>query len=715
MFIFDKGSRVQKVTEGVQFYEPDILCSSYLFSGDLEINIVIDYERPGFGVALIECDEREPDKMNNYSNLYLGKLGMNDYRVYRKRLGVQKEIYSGGGIFEPEIKNASLTFKLEGHNFSVIYHTLDSNNNPRDVSIGTTHLDKLFTVYRIGFYSNADNIIRSVNFKSMVPKHWRTSVENSMGGRISFSRDTITFENCEHDAEVEQDYIAVPAGKHYFKYRTVEVNGKNDIKGYIFPSKLNTADGDAGLEDDKKNVLNKDGSFYLKAPQEMSIKFKGKNGAVKDVAIMDNDYSSFVETDDKPYHQDGGSIRIKLTGYKKIKWRAKIDRVPEWLDYTQPCPYAIAHNGKKRFSLNDMNVSLGKYYKYVYDIKTRTLQSLEDTNAIQVITERRLEPNDQDIITIMDNMNMTMTSLEFIAQDGTSTDKVIQKTVKKYVPSSITSPIIILNSKKEPLDLSASYREVVVPHKKLVFFRRTAPFFLGENIPVNIHSIKVYGIPLEAKIDKEATSIQKAASSYIEIPYKNIEFFGNFFSVKDENLKRYAYIVAEYDSIEDFYYEFTNYERETFPGDQKEFFLTKQISKNNMDVIMYGIREGVKKHKKYFYRVPDKSAMNSIDYYADEYDVISGSFFDIGVDTGRIYLHPEIQKKYQELIIDYLKKDSYTLNYRDNVRQYELDVVSDEQKLDIHYDMNSDTMSPRYVRTQIDDLKSKYIVARKRK
>ena len=75
MFIFDKGSRVQKVTEGVQFYEPDILCSSYLFSGDLEINIVIDYERPGFGVVLIECDEREPDKMNNYSNLYLGKLG----------------------------------------------------------------------------------------------------------------------------------------------------------------------------------------------------------------------------------------------------------------------------------------------------------------------------------------------------------------------------------------------------------------------------------------------------------------------------------------------------------------------------------------------------------------------------------------------------------------------------------------------------------------
>ena len=255
----------------------------------------------------------------------------------------------------------------------------------------------------------------------------------------------------------------------------------------------------------------------------------------------------------------------------------------------------------------------------------------------------------------------------------------------------------------------------MVPHKELVFFRRTAPFFLGENIPVNIHTIKVYGIPLEAKIDKEATSIQKAASSYIEIPYKNIEFFGNFFSIKDENIKRYAYIVAEYDSIEDFYYEFTNYERETFPGDQKEFFLTKQISKNNMDVIMYGIREGVKKHKKYFYRVPDKSAMNSIDYYADEYDVISGSFFDIGVDTGRIYLHPEIQKKYQELIIDYLKKDSYTLNYRDNVRQYELDVVSDEQKLDIHYDMNSDTMSPRYVRTQIDDLKSKYIVARKRK
>jgi len=715
MFIFDKGSRVQKVTEGVQFYEPDILCSSYLFSGDLEINVVVDYERPGFGVALIECDEKNPSLLNSYSNLYLGKVGLNDYRVYRKRLGLQKEIYSGGCIFEPEIQNASLTFTLKGHVFSAVYHTLDSNNNPRDVSLGQIHLDKLFQSYRVGFYSNADNTIRSVNFKSSVPRHWRTNVGNSMGGRLSFERDKIIFENCEHDAEIEQDYITVPAGKHYFKYETEKVNGENDIKGYLFPSAVNISEGDMGLEDDKKNILEKDGSFYLKAPQEISIKFKGQNGAVKNIAIMDNDYSSFVETDENPYHQDGSSIEIILTGYKKIKWRARIERIPEWLDFTLPCPYAVIHNGKKKLSINDMGISLGKYYKYVYDVATHTVQVLEDTAAIQVITERKIDPDDRNIITIMDNMSMTITSLEFIAEDGTSVDKIIQKTIKRYIPSSIVSPVVILNSQKEPIDLSASYREVIIPHKKLVFFRKTAPFFLGENIPLNIHSIKVYGIPVEARINKNADSISKAASAYSEIPYEHIEFFGNFFAIKNEDLKRYAYIVAEYDSLEDFYYEFTNYERETFPGDQKYIFLSKPISKNNLDVIVYGIRKGAKKHPKYFYRVPSKASMNSIDYYAEEYEVVSGKLFDIGIETGRIALHPEIRNKYEEIIIDYLKKDSYTLNYRDDVRQYELDVASDEEKLDIHYDMNSDNMNPGYVRTQIDSLKTKYIVARKKR
>ena len=49
--------------------------------------------------------------------------------------------------------------------------------------------------YKIGFYSNYGNTIISSNIFEYRPMPWFTNVENSNGGRVSFKRDTIIFEN----------------------------------------------------------------------------------------------------------------------------------------------------------------------------------------------------------------------------------------------------------------------------------------------------------------------------------------------------------------------------------------------------------------------------------------------------------------------------------------------------------------------------------------
>jgi len=53
MLIFDPNSRVEKVSDGLRFFEQDILGCRYIFSGDLRILTTITYNKSGFGFLLV--------------------------------------------------------------------------------------------------------------------------------------------------------------------------------------------------------------------------------------------------------------------------------------------------------------------------------------------------------------------------------------------------------------------------------------------------------------------------------------------------------------------------------------------------------------------------------------------------------------------------------------------------------------------------------------
>lgn len=52
--LFEPNSRIEKIDSGIRFYEQDIIFSDYVFEGDVEVNLHLDYLHPGFGIVIAE-------------------------------------------------------------------------------------------------------------------------------------------------------------------------------------------------------------------------------------------------------------------------------------------------------------------------------------------------------------------------------------------------------------------------------------------------------------------------------------------------------------------------------------------------------------------------------------------------------------------------------------------------------------------------------------
>lgn len=122
-------------------------------------------------------------------------------------------------------------------------------------------------------------------------------------------------------------------------------------------------------------------------------------------------------------------------------------------------------------------------------------------------------------------------------------------------------------------------------------------------------------------------------------------------------------------------YVFTNHEREYFPS-QKKLVLENSIL-NQMDTVrVYGILKTSKYDLDKIYDVPEDN-INSIDLMADNYDTLfEKDVMLIDKVKNIIYLSPEQVEKYQLIIVDYLKDNSYCINYHYDNHTYEVNISS---------------------------------------
>ena len=540
------------------------------------------------------------------------------------------------------------------------------------------------------------------------------------------------FENCIHDAELEQKEIILPAGTFWLDYKTSEVNEKYDIEGFIYASAVPEPPRDTEdshyerrraifdenyLEDTGKMLVHNQGSFTLQDETSVILSFKGTSGRVDYVCIKDTHYGDYVSTDDKAKRIDGSWMLVDLTGVIAFKWEGIIFAVPPYEDLSKPCPYAVMASTTDSVTLTALSIDLNKQYNFYYDVKTSRLEVAElETEQFYGYRYLDITSADDNKVKVFVNMKAQITNFILIMNNGSEININLQKTFKTFVPGYIVGPIIVTDKENRSFDLSGSYREVIDENnfKIDIFLTSALELKLTYHTSILWQDLQVFGIPKGALIDESQTDIDKFASSYTVISSDIYSFNNDIITIPAEVRDDYAYIAVRYQRSDSFSYILTVYEREIFLGSEDLLNLTSDINESQQGITIYGVYKDSFK-KEYLLRVPSREMLETIDLCASKYDMISPTQYNIDNESNLIRLNTELSNRYEYYIVDYMKKDSYAVNWNENGQQYEVDIASDEDVVMIHYEMDDNGISERVIRTNIDSKENKFIVLKRNK
>lgn len=560
------NSRIN-LDNGIKFYEQDILFDNYIYTGDFDIALTLNYANPGFGVGLTNSEGKT---LSDKEEVLLFKLGQKSVDVIHMNKDAQKVLATYNSAYaKTYTEDLTYTLQKRGAEFTLYVG---------EQKICLFKAPSEFETYNLIYYSNKDNQIKNINIASSIPYGWVTNMQNTNGGYIWFYRDAFEFKHCNGEAEIEQPDIYLSYGKYYLKYET---EGDCDIVPYIFLSQ------DERLLDERKNILNPiDNSFVLDNSQKISLKFEGTSGKIKKIRITtqkENDYIRTSPDKGEKIEIGGSSIKLDLSLIKTASWTGKVNHAPG-LDHNNPIDYSILSFDAYSYGLFDLDIAQEVDYKYRYEDKKITISTMQD----KIVKEYKIKNN---ILTIFKNINAVIKDFVVIDIYGNDTNIIVENTIKKFAPGTIYSPIIVLDENDQPLDLSSSYR--------------------------------VY-----SKNNKD-------------------------------------------------YYWFTNTEREYFEPAHL-IRLTNMPSHKTGTIIAYGIKKESSLNLDNILRIP-KEGLDSIDMCANYYDIIfEKDLRYINKDYKEIRFNDI--SDYKLIIVDYLKEDSYAINYRHDLNSYEIDISTKEDK-----------------------------------
>lgn len=708
--MFDYKGRVEKTEDGgCRFYDQDIIFLDYLFTNDCIIDLDIEYVSPGFGILLAEADTADPFK-TGYSILY--RLGDNGYSVEENYLRKQRHITSGLFFTRDDSFRLHLTFYKNEDKIWMTRTYYENNKEKIYGNIWTTsaQLSEDLSKYRIGFYGNIGNTIHKISIASGMPKDWVVNIKNTNGGRVSFHADGFTIQECEYNADIEQQNIELPAGTYWVSYKE---SANSDIVVYVNKAlKDKTKEGhltnQPTILDRTKNILKEDGSFTLEEAGKVNLKFTGTHGTIDNIAIKDLRDSSYVSTDSTGKSKREGSVLIfDLNKIESFEMIGTIFAVPEYKLNEKPKYSVFNGNTEEYRTIQDAGVELNKEYTYEYN----TYEYNIDGHKFSIDKK-------SDKLYVFNDISGEVTKLVVKTKSGKTIDVINSDTYKLYISDKIQSPIIVTDNEGEPYDLSAAYREVVIPKQCIEVFNKYQPMNLSERID-NLHTtITVYGIPENATIHiEEQDDIEKFASvsTKISTTQYTLDTQDNSVSVSKDIWNSYKYLTVVYQSTDYFRYIYTNWEREFFDTkDSTILVFEKDIDPSAGKLIIYGIKEGEKIYPDYLYRIASESMIHSIDLFANRYDMITPDAYTINYKKRRIFLRDDILTAYRYFVIDYLKNNSYAINQIHDESEYEVDISSSDQTCHCYYDMGKDGTIRKYITTDIQPVKDKYITVAKK-
>lgn len=709
---------------GCRFYQQDILLFDYVYSGDFDLHCYVDYNTPGFGIVIAEYT----DDISQSENVYIVKLGArNEYSVIKTEYFNQKNIRDGfinpGKDINVPSKNLNLSFKFtEGYLINIYAD---------DILILSYSLEHDIDKYKLGFYSSAGNILKNCVIYSETPTNWTHNIWLGNGGRINWIDNGFEIEECEYPCEVESQNIYLKAGKYFLDYKTTNP----EIEVYTFPtskkvrldyenyrgamryismdapilvttSQKDSAGNDFLVSETKTfqeiynplyddisenswieetrwladiDILQRDMDgrifFELEEDKAINLRFRGKSGRVTEIAIKKNKDDAFVATGfDDDITKGASYLECDLTRMKKLEIEFVLKDISKSLD--EGHRHYIVQSGDELYRLEDLDLELNTPYNLIFDIENRIFEVNKYKSYILDKTE--------DVLTLLYNVDGVITKLIVTDISGAERDILLQKTFKAFLPKEIQSPILCMDEKNEPLDLSSSFREVCRKSIKVDIFNKYNEMKLSNNIVMG-SEIRVGGV-IGSVINTKAKSLEEVAAAFhlLDTNSYTIDYLNNVVKLPSSIRKQYDYIAIEYASADSFRYEFTNYERQLVDLSEKgNIYLNRKMSDSVNTMMIYGIPEGSVFKKDMLYRIPDRAAVNSIDYCTSIYDELPGSYYKV-LSNGRLILEPEIREKYRWLVIEYLKDNSYTINGRED--GYEVDISISEGSPRLVYD-----------------------------
>lgn len=574
--MLQNNARIENL-KGIMFYEQDMLYDNHTYSGDIQIVVQVDYVSPGFGFALLN---NEGLALNEQKEVFLFKTGYRESTVIYKQNVLQKTIKKTSIAFEPPHNKMTFIFEKSGKNIKITCDKYD--NTLLDYTLPNDKWDK----YSIGFYSNAGNVIRSINIASSIPKGWTVNMHNTDGGYIRFYHSGFEFTHCMNNAEIEQEQIKLKAGTYYLKY---DASSDSDIKSYIFFA------NDAGIDNKDKNIL-KGNTFTLSEDAIVNLKFAGKHGKISNINLCENPNDLYVGTSTDNHKIDGSYIEIGTDGVEYFTWTGYITSIYVPQDPSSLETSFVISDEDTVHTVSSLSLEFNKKYIFTYNCQSLKL-IVEDYDDNRNIKEYNFY-NNADIITIFKNMDAVITAFKIKkANKDDLIDIMSDNTNKKYVSKDVTSPIVVVDNEDIPLDLSSSYR------------------IIGEG----------------------------ATAKYV----------------------------------------FTNTEREIF-GPDTYLVLEKKPSAENNKIRIYGIPVGAKTYPDKLYSVTNEAADTPY-LYCPNYVQLGGDHIAyIDVNLGEIKLTN--LNDYQEIIVDYEKKDSYCINYKSEINMYEVIISNEQQDSYLIYD-----------------------------
>ena len=396
-------------------------------------------------------------------------------------------------------------------------------------------------------------------------------------------------------------------------YLKYDSSNDSDIKAYIYQYK------DEGLFVRKKNILKDNLYFDLDIESAVSLKFIGRQGTISNIHICERLNDPYMPTKDNNSFIKGSSIILDMNNLDYASWEGLITDIPVITNDLTETPFIIS-NGKQSYLDKDIKVSLNIEYKYTfyYDGFYLLVQTMNG-ETISTITF-----NEQtDYVTLFYNIDAQIKNLKIkLKTSDNAFDYSDENANIKYVSKDITSPIIVVDNENTPLDLSSSYR------------------FLDINS--NNQIVRKY---IFTNIEREI--FEPTGIFYLEKPV-----------VEDISQIRIYGVLKDVEINEDY-----------LLGNKAEDIYTEEELKTKI-------------YKDYDNKILNQSYFNgdleretfAIDSYCQGIEDITESIVDINYTTGRIVI--DDVSKYQQIIIDYKKKDSYCINYLYSLALYKVEISS---------------------------------------